>query len=313
VVVRRNDRIVKWIADDLRYNGSDISRPQVGYRVIGNNMERMKMIGQRELLKKIDGQIERGKFPRASILIGEKGSGRKTLAYHISEKFNLDMCVVNPTLDEMTEVYNDLHKEEPPSSIYVFDDGDFIPDEAMDILKSMIKDDIDATFIIICEILDNIPQEIKKNAVTYMMETYSYEDKCEYFRLNRIDNLTEDQEEFVLETATNIGEVKEMCYMDIDGLRQSVRDMLDTLKTDENVSKIAFREDDDRFPIHILWKAFIAVCGEQVEKKENSLIYCRLIAITGDYLQELSMTEDTRDLFNSWLLAIEDEWTDFFA
>ena len=46
------------------------------------------MIGQRELYNKIDGQIRRDKFPRVSILIGEKLSGRKTLAYEISEKLD---------------------------------------------------------------------------------------------------------------------------------------------------------------------------------------------------------------------------------
>jgi len=251
------------------------------------------MIGQRELLKKIDGQIERGKFPKVSILIGEKGSGKQTLASHIIQKLD---CVPVPT------------------SRYLFPSADRFPDKSLQEVITLIENSPCNTYIILtCESIDKIPMQIQSKAVKYMMENYSYEDKCDYLRLNKIDNLTADQEEFILETATNIGEVKEMCSMDIDSLRRSVRNMLDALKTNEDISKIAFREGDDRLPLHILWKAFTTACGEQIQKNNNSLIYCRLIAITGDYLQDLPTTEDTRDLFNSWLMAIEDEWITFNA
>ncbi len=275
------------------------------------------MIGQRELLKKIDGQIERGKFPKVSILIGEKGSGRKTLAYHISQKMNLDMCVVNPTLDEITEVYNDLHKETPLLSIYVFDDGDFIPDEATDILKKMIADGVETTFIIICELLDNIPQEIKEKSVTYMMESYYDDDKFDFLYKTGINNLNRDDEEFVIDTASNLSDIESLCALDIRDFKKYVNFVLDNLVSDAfipstNTSKIAFNEEDDKFPMRIFLKAFMTICGDRMRIEGNSLMYCRFIAITGDTLQRMiGDSSDNEKVFDVWEATIRFEYKKF--
>lgn len=275
------------------------------------------MIGQRELLKKIDGQIEREKFPKVSILIGEKGSGRKTLAYHISQKMNLDMCLVNPTLDEITEVYNDLHKETLPLSIYVFDDGDFIPDEATDILKKMIADDIEATFIIICELLDNIPQEIKEKSVTYMMESYYDDDKFDFLYKMGINTLNREDEEFVIDTASNLSDIESLCALDIRDFKKYVNFVLDNLVSDTfipstNASKIAFNEEDDKFPMRMFLKAFMTICGDRMRIEGNSLMYCRFIAITGDTLQRMiGDSSDNKKVFDVWEATIRFEYKKF--
>lgn len=275
------------------------------------------MIGQRELLKKIDGQIERGKFPNVAILIGEKGSGRKTLAYHISQKMNLDMCVVNPTLDEMMEVYNDLHKETLPLSIYVFDDGDFMPDEATDILKKMIAEGVEATFIIICELLDNIPQGIKEKSVTYMMETYYDDDKFDYLYEIGTNGLDDEDEEFIVETASNLGDIEGLFSLKIKEFKSFVEASLDNMMLNASIpheicSKIAFDDEDDKFPVRLYWKAFITVCGDRMRTEGNSLMYCRFIAITGDALQQTIGNESsTREIFDSWEVAIREEYENF--
>lgn len=38
------------------------------------------MIDQKELIKSIDNQLDKGDFPRFSILVGSKGSSKKLLA-----------------------------------------------------------------------------------------------------------------------------------------------------------------------------------------------------------------------------------------
>lgn len=96
--------------------------------------------------------------------------------------------------------------------------------------------------------------------------------------------------------------------MDVDNLRKSVRDMLDAIKFDEITSKIVLQNKDDKYLLAILWKAFMATCGEQIEEADDPSLYCRLITVTNDYLQEVSTSGDTRELFNSWLSEIQDEW-----
>ena len=46
------------------------------------------MIGQKELLQVLSSQIEKGDFPRFSILVGQEGSGKKTLTKSIAYALN---------------------------------------------------------------------------------------------------------------------------------------------------------------------------------------------------------------------------------
>lgn len=272
------------------------------------------MIGQRNLLRKIEGQIERDKFPIVSILIGEKGSGRTTLVFHISRMMNLVVAPIPPDYETISSVYNSAYKVHSFEWIYLFQCCDRLSNKSIDIIKNMVNNPPDKSHIILtCESLNNIPLEIKSKAVTYMMESYSYEDKCDWLQTNEIDDLLEDQEEYILEVAANIGEMKEMCFMNIDGLRQSVREVLSTLESNENISKIVSDSKEDKYPLNIFWKAFMTACGDQIENTDNSLIYCRLIAITGDYLQELPYSKDTRGLFCSWVGDIGEEWNKFIT
>lgn len=266
------------------------------------------MIGQRELLNKIDGQLDRGKFPKVSILIGEQGSGRKTLANHISKKMNMMMGIINPTLEEVVDVHNAIGKG--ISAVYVFSNCDSMPNKAMDILRLMIENlPDDVYFILTCELLDNIPSEIKSKAVTYMMESYSDADICDWLNENEINDLTEEDEDFLLDTATNLGEVKQLCSINIQDLKRYVLEVLDMTINGphEIVLRIAFDGEDDKFPLRIFWRAFIAICGDLTQTTDNSLMYCQFIAVTGDSLQELSCKEKgERTVFSKWYMNIRE-------
>lgn len=260
------------------------------------------MIGQRELLKKIDGQIERDKFPKVSILIGEKGSGRKTLAYHISQKLNRGICFLSSKQEMETSYKITL------PLVYVIADCDkrTITDEIIKYINNP------PTYIILTyESADNIHPGIKNKAVTYMMGPYSCEEKCDWLHSFE-EIITDEDEEYILEVATNIGEVRQMCFMDMDNLRTTVHQMIDSLKTYEDISKYDLNQGGDEIPLSILWKAFMATCADMMKSDaDNSLFYCNLIAITGDYLQDLPSVEDTRDHFCDWLNEIETEWNAF--
>lgn len=270
------------------------------------------MIGQRELLKRIDRQVELNRFPRVSIIIGEKGSGRKTLANYIAGSLDHGLTYIAPTSHAIEHILKLAYQVAPAvPMLYVLTECDNISEETTKLLLYTIKDlPYEAYFILTCENLNNIPLKIKNNAVTYIMESYSYEDKCDY--LNNI-NLPDEEKEYILEVATNIGEVKEMCEMNTKLLRKSIRDILNALKTNENSLIDAYNENDDRFPLHILWRAFKQACSEQAQIADNPVIYCRLMAITGDYLQDISDTDSTEDLFYEWLSEIENEWSAFNA
>ena len=272
-------------------------------------MERIsKMIGQRELLKKIDGQIGRDKFPKVSILIGEKGSGKTHLAWYISDKLKHGFNMNSDDTEVMNiyKIYRKVSLQLPV--IYVFCKCDSMSKDSMSLIRKMIEDIPENAYIILtCETLDNIPVEIKNKAVTYMLEPYSYEDKCDYIEsLDR--DIPEEDVEYILEVASNIGDIKELLNIDLADFRKFVIESLGYILKDDNplriADKIALNNENDKIPLSLFLKAFNALCANQMDK--NPLLYCKFMAVTGEVLQSISTVDHTK-LFETWMEVIEKE------
>lgn len=272
------------------------------------------MIGQRELLKRINSQIEKDKFPRVSIIIGGKGSGRKTLANYISARLEHGLTYVAPTSNAAKHILELAYQVSPAlPMLYVLSDCDEISYETSDLLISALNDlPYETYFILTCENLNNIPVEVRRNAVTYVMESYSEEDKLDWFYDNEIV-LEENQEDFILNVASNIGDMNQLCMLDIDDFREHIDFIFayvthDAENPHEITSKIASDIGDDKFPLRLVMKAFIAVCADKADSAD-SVVYCTLIAVTGDMLQKLSERGSNEEsVLEEWLSSVKFQW-----
>ena len=276
------------------------------------------MIGQRELINKITAQIERGKFPRVSILIGEKGSGKKTLTHLIGRKMGLIPYYFDADEDCFSKVREYMY-ELDVKGIYVSCDCDDLTEKGMDSIREIINNlPDDVYFIITCELLDNIPADIKSKAVTYMMDSYSDDDKFDYlYECFLRGPLTEDDESFIVETASNLGEICEMLDHDVREFKVYVNYVLNSLMQppcipSEFACKIALSGENDKYPIRLFLRAFMAICGDKMQVEGNSLMYCRFIAITEEALQDnIGSSESSLDAFKSWESKIREEYEKF--
>lgn len=104
----------------------------------------MEIIGQKKIIDFID-TSSFDSFPRSLMLVGEKGSGRKTICEYISKKFNLIMepllpdDVVNMSLTQIIKeridaIYTDTSL---PRLYYI--DGDFFISRGRGELNSLLK------------------------------------------------------------------------------------------------------------------------------------------------------------------------------
>ena len=272
------------------------------------------MIGQRELLKRINSQIEKDKFPRVSIIIGGKGSGRKTLANYISARLEHGLTYVAPTSNAVKHILELAYQVAPAlPMLYVLSDCDEISYETSDLLISALNNlPYEAYFILTCENLNNLPVEVRRNAVTYVMESYSEEDKMDWIYENEIF-LDEEQEQFVLDVASNIGDMNQLCMLDVDDFREHIDFIFayvthDVENPHEITSKIASDIGDDKFPLRLVMKAFIAVCADKADSTD-SVVYCTLIAVTGDMLQKLSERGSKEEsVLEEWLSSVKFQW-----
>ena len=271
------------------------------------------MIGQRYLLERINGQVERGRFPRFAIFIGEKGSGKKCLASTIADYLKYPISFVDTKADSIREVINTAYTVDAPI-IYVIADCDNMSSAAANsLLKVTEEPPRNAYFILTCENEENLLQTIRSRGVTYMLEPYTYEDKCDYIEEQGVPEFEED-ENFILDVASNCGEVRQMLDMDVHEFKNYVDLVIDNIAevSDSNAfkigDKIALKDEEGKYDLRLFWKAFRSICTDRL-KEENDLKYARAIAITGESLAQLNIRGiNKQELFDIWLLNIREEW-----
>lgn len=271
------------------------------------------MIGQKEVVSKILGQISRNKFPRFTILIGEKGSGKKTLAKEIGSLLNCVTTFNDNSVDQIRFIIDESYKL-PDRIVYVIEDCDNMSNAAANaLLKVTEEPPKNAYFIITCESIDNLLSTIKSRGVTYMLEPYTYEDKCDY--LHTCQEKTEEEETFILNVASNIGEVKELVNMDISAFRDYVNLVIDNIAevSGSNAFKIAdkvnIKDDKDKYDLRIFLRAFSSICVDRMLSSDDPLKYAQAVAVTGDILQELRIRGINKQmLIDKWILNIREIW-----
>ena len=271
------------------------------------------MIGQSVLVSRILGQISRNKFPRFSILIGEKGSGRKLLAKEISNMLNACHCYVDPNVDDIRTMIDESYKMFEPF-VYIIPDCDNMSNAAANaLLKVTEEPPQQAYFILTCESIDNLLSTIKSRGVTYMLAPYTYEDKCDYLHTHKA--LSEEEETFVLNVASNLGEVEELLRTDIPSFKDYVNLVVENIAevTDSNsfkiANKIALKDEKDKYDLRLFWRAFNTVCVDNMFGSDDPLKYANAVAITGDALQELHIRGINKTmLIDKWILDIREAW-----
>ena len=272
------------------------------------------MIGQRELVERIGGQISRGRYPRFSILIGDKGSGKKTLARNIAQMLGAICAMADIKADAIREVIELAYKV-TDTTVYVIPDCDNMSSASANaLLKVTEEPPKNAYFILTCENDENLLQTIKSRGVTYMLEPYTYEDKCDYLDLHE-NRPKEDDVEFILEVASNIGDVVQMLDMNIPAFKDYVTLVIDNIAEVSGSNafkigdKVALKDEEDKYPLKLFWKAFNALCVDKMFKEDDTLRFARAIGITGDYSQQLNIRGINKQmLFDNWVLSIREEW-----
>ena len=282
------------------------------------------MIGQRELWARIEHQIRNDKFPRFAIFIGECGSGKKTLAKKVAKTLNGSSVITDTKVDSIREIIDAAYTI-VDTTVYIIPDADTMSGASANaLLKVTEEPPHDAYFILTCESLDNLLPTIRSRGVTYMMEPYSYEDKCDYIDYQSSKNqryvYDEADEEFILEVASTIGEV-EFFLSALDKDAQAINDfrayvnlVIDNIAEVSGsnafkiADKIAFKNEDNKYDLRLFWKAFRSGCIDKM-RGDDPLKYARAVAITGDSLSQLSIKGLNKQmLFDTWLLDIRSEW-----
>ena len=265
------------------------------------------MLGQNNLLKNIDWQIEADCFPRFAIIVGARGSEKNLVVRHIADKmkaFSVELPDAKiETVRTIIEQAYRVHKR----TIYCLYDADSMSVPAKNaLLKVTEEPPNDAYFIMTLEDANNTLDTIRSRATIFQMERYSPKE-IELYAKKWSD--IEDVTIYKTLCATP-GEVDMLHKVGAEDFYAYVEKVVSNVATVNGANvfkiadKIALKDEEDKYDLKLFWKAFVSVCI-----KRKTVDDCRAVEVTSKALSKLGIKGvNKQQLFDMWLLDIRKVW-----
>ena len=283
------------------------------------------MIGQKNLQSRIEQLIENHTFPRFSILVGPKGSGKKMLADEIKELFNkhnntdeyiFSFRVQDVKIDTVRDVIKCAYSCNS-TAIYIIPDADNMSNAAKNaLLKVTEEPPNEAYFIMTLEDENNTLETIRSRGTVFHMDRYTpdeiYQYACDFDHCD-----TESYKLFtsICETPGEVDILKKMGSKEFYDYVQLVVDNIAEVSLSNAFkipSKVALKDDAEGYDLRLFWKAFISVCRERSQEfyEKDSAKYWEGIIITSKHLQSLRIKGINKQmLIDDWVINIRMAWT----
>ena len=274
------------------------------------------MIGQKNLLKIIDEQIDMEEFPRFSIIVGAEGSGKKTLTLSLAYALECQRVFIEPKVDAIREMIRNAYKVQTPT-LYVILDGNMSESAKNAMLKICEETPKNAYICMLVSNTANILDTIRSRAGIYYMQPYTPDELLEY--ANVVD---EKQKEIIMDLCETPGDVDKLLFTGINEFYSFVEKVLDNIAevSSANALKIAEQidiknNDAEKYDIALFLRAFKSVCGNRMRKAvaendlESQLYYSAGIKVVTNTLAQLNITGINKGaLLDIFILDIRREW-----
>ena len=128
------------------------------------------MIGQQYLQSQLMQLIENGTFPRFSIIVGPRGSGKKTLAHLIYQKFGTGILSnIGISVDAVRQSISQSYTVRGSQVIYLFADADNMSNAAKNALLKVTE-----------EPPNNTLETIRSRGTVFRMDRYTADEIIQY-------------------------------------------------------------------------------------------------------------------------------------
>lgn len=228
------------------------------------------MIGQKELINQIDTLVANGKFPKFSIVIGEKGYGKHTLCKYISEKLGLDYLLFNNKIDDLRTFIDVVNNQADPL-IYILQDGDSMAVGAKNsILKIVEEVPKYAYIILLIENRNAALSTLISRAFVFELNSYSKKELEDYCDTKGYVNKAE-----LISVANCPGELDDASKVNVSALIGEATSLLDNIKSYAlpKAMLIANKLNDsnsDGYDLKLFLNAMQSVMVSRLESKSAS-------------------------------------------
>lgn len=264
------------------------------------------MIGQKALIDHIHAQIANETFPRFSVIVGRKGSGRKTL---VKELFPNSVSV-GISVDDIRKLIEGAYKAFGVTRVYLIADADKMSLQAQNALLKVAEEPPNNAYIIMTlEDEYSVLDTIRSRACIYKMECYLHSEIKTYVKTETNDSKAI---EIVSRVCNTIGEAKTLIgynpveFFDFVQLvvdKVATVSLANALKISE---KLALKDESGKYDLELFFMAFLSICSKSMADDVKDREWC---LITSRALRNLQTVRgiNKQMLFDSWLFDIR-EW-----
>lgn len=280
----------------------------------------MKIVGQKNLTKLIDNQIKSGDFPRFSIIVGDYGSGKKTLANYIIDKMKVTINYNSGiSVSQIRDAIAQMHKT-VDKSVFTFFDADNMSAQAENALLKVSEETPNNVYIIMTvSDISSILPTIKSRAIIYHIPPYSIAELLEY--AHEVIKAKYD-DDIISQLCETPGEINLLYERDAEALWEYAYKAIDNIaevggaNAFKMANKIDFKGDDvEKFDMQLFLKAFRQICTEKMSDavidgdKDNINKYGAGIDVVNHIIQQLHITSINKSaLFDMFILDIRKAW-----
>lgn len=272
------------------------------------------MIGQKNVLANIDNMKE---LPHFMLILGDKGSGKKTLVKEIIHKIGWYSyyCPDNKVETIRTAIHC-MYKVSAPT-IFIMTDVDDMSVASKNVLLKVMEECPRNVYIImtVCN-RQNVLNTVLSRAYIQTMDTYSKDEILEY----ALSKQTDFDSNIVWELCRTPGDVDLLFSMGADEFYKYVEKVIDNIAyvSISNVfkltSKIALKPDAEGYDLKMFLTAIQRVCSkhiQEIEDKEERNYWIEAVKVTSNTLSMLNSVTGINKtmLLDVWILNIRKVWS----
>lgn len=262
------------------------------------------IIGQKELLKKIDTISQ---YPKFSILTGAKGSGKRTVAEYICNKFSLPVVEFGTGIDEVRKVIDLSYSQDKPIC-YICPNADGMSLGAKNaLLKITEEPPNNAYFILTLLDIGNTLETIKSRAMVFALDEYTVDELLAYRHSKKYNSFYDD---VVKDICVTTGDVDDLFASDVPAFYKFAETVAYQihLPTSGNIFKIPkalkTTADGKGFDPNLLFRT---VRKLYIKKgiEEKSAKYLQAAQVTSECLKDLRLaTVNKVGTVDKWILDV---------
>lgn len=276
------------------------------------------MVGQEKNIKWLNTAVENDKVPKSIVIIGPKGSGKRTMAKFIAQKLN---CVYAPSdikVDAVRQVIDTSYKTSD-RVLYCFENADNMKNAAKNALLKVTEEAPTYAWFVMTLMDDStLLPTIKSRSFVMNMQPYTAEDKG--LILSSLDTehkLTPEQRSYFIEMANTPYELQKLFEYGQDFL-DYVEMVADNISVVESANafksgnKLALKNNDEGYDLSLFMLAFVQLCIKRITEGKSPIKYASGVPCTNwAYRDSMKLGVNKQQLFDWWVFKLRSVWYDF--